>query len=82
MRKFFGKCLSTKFDLRLKKKQKKIGVISILLGKIIKKNASHTVFTYGNFMITFFFITRLFYLVQLAAETSSNLFNYFFFEIV
>ena len=48
-----------------------------------QKNASHTIYRYGNCMITIFFqeketyiffITRLFYLVQIAAETSSKFF--------
>ena len=51
------------------------------------KKASHTCFMYGSCMITIFFqkkrnvvffITRLFYLVQIAAETSSNLFSMIF----
>ena len=47
-------CLSTKFNLRLKKN----GVNSILLQKNAnrhQKNANHTFFIYGNCMITIFF---------------------------
>ena len=51
-----------------------------------QKNASHTVFIYRNCMITIFFqkrkivffVTRLFYLVQIAAKTSSNFFSMIF----
>ena len=60
--------------------EKNFGAISILRGKTfvvaIKKNASHTIFIYRSY--TIFFISRLFYWVQIAAETSSNLFSMIF----
>ena len=79
---FFMKniCLSTKFDLWLKQKETKtIGAISILLGNIFfrhQKSASQTIFQKKKHR--FFFVTRLFYLIQIAAETSSNLFSRIF----
>ena len=69
---------STKFNLRLKQNKTKFATILIYLWQ--SKNASLTIFIYVNYKITIFFskkktfflITRLFYLVQLAAKTSSN----------
>ena len=74
-------CLRTKFDLRLKKK---IGEFSVVLGKIVVAIKKMLVIQFSYMKIVFkpfvskkkvfFLITRLFYLVQIAAETSSNLF--------
>ena len=73
---------ATKFDLRLKR----IGQFQNFCCRH-QKNASHTAFIYGNCMITtffqrkrniVFFIARLFYLVQIGAESSSNLFPLIF----
>ena len=82
--KFFLKsvCLSKKFDLQLKKNWGNFNFTFKNFCCRHQKNASHTLFIYGNCMITVFsqknkhrfFITRLFYLVQIAAETSLNLF--------
>ena len=61
MQNFFmgNACLRTKFDLRLKKKTKKIlWAISKPLRKFLfrqQKNASHTISIYGNCMISIFF---------------------------
>ena len=74
-------CLSAKFNLRLKKTTINFGAISKLLGNIFvlrSKNASHTISTYANCMISIvfenkhlgFFITRLFCKNQTAAEFS------------
>ena len=91
MQKFFleSVCLSKTFDLRLKK----MGYFNFTLKNFLlsppEKNASHTNFVYGNCMITvfckkktsFFSSPDCFYLVQIAAETSSNLFSMIFLKL-
>ena len=79
---FFGNvCLSAKINLRLKN----CGNFNVTwknFGCRHQKKAGRTIFIYGNCMRniffqkkTSFFTTRLFYLVQTAAETISNFFQ-------
>ena len=87
-KKFFLKMLFA-YKIRFAVENLKKCFMAISISSYHQKNASHSIFRHRNCMIIIlfqkkrnivFFITRLFYCVKIAAETSWNLFSVIFFN--